>query len=238
MKPLYTEEEFKNANGNDLLPVECLMCGKKFMKLKRVILRITRKYKGNDNNTGDFCSRTCNMKNRSINANTITIQCKQCGTIVIRKQSHLKQIKNAFCTRSCAATYNNTHKKTGTRRSKLEVWLEEKLLVSFPELEIKYCDKTAIHSELDIYVPSLKLAFELNGIYHHEPIHGSNKLTQVQNNDNRKFQACLEHDIELVIMDVSSLKYFKEQNCKKYLDIITNIISNKKSPSTSEVPCL
>ena len=31
----------------------------------------------------------------------------------------------------------------------------------------------------------------------------------------------------LVIMDVSSLKYFKKQHCQKYLDIIKNIIDLK-----------
>ena len=70
----------------------------------------------------------------------------------------------------------------------------------------------------------MKLAFEINGIYHYEPIHGQEKLSRVQNNDSRKFQACLEKDIELCIIDSSSLKYFKPQNAQKYLDIITSII--------------
>lgn len=146
---------------------------------------------------------------------------------VIRTQSHLKHIKNVFCCKSCAAKYNNTHKATGSRKSKLEVWLAEKLKAKYPDLEIRYNDKTAINSELDIYVPSLKLAFEINGIYHYEPIHGSDKLSQIQNNDDRKFQACLENGIELVIIDASQLKYFKERNCQKYMDIIVKIISMK-----------
>jgi len=123
--------------------------------------------------------------------------------------------------------YNNTHKINGSRRSKLETWLEFKLSELYPSLEILYCDKTAINAELDIYVPSLKLAFELNGIYHYEPIHGKSKLSQIRNNDYRKFQACIEHSIELVIIDASQLKYFKEHNCQKYLDIILKIISSK-----------
>jgi len=99
--------------------------------------------------------------------------------------------------------------------------------VLYPDLKILYCDKTAINSELDIYIPSLNLAFELNGVYHYEPIHGQNKFEQIQNNDNRKFQACIEYGIELAIIDVSNLKYFKENNCLKYLSIIQNIISQK-----------
>ena len=76
-----------------------------------------------------------------------------------------------------------------------------------------------------IHIPSLNLAFELNGIFHYEPIFGQDKLDSIINNDNRKFQACLEKTIELVIIDAASLQYFKPQNAKKYLDIIISIIN-------------
>ena len=74
---------------------------------------------------------------------------------------------------------------------------------------------------------SLKLAFELNGIFHYEPIYGKKKLAQIQNNDSRKFQACIENNIEFCLIDVSQLKYFKPQNAQKFLDIITSIINLK-----------
>ena len=81
--------------------------------------------------------------------------------------------------------------------------------IQYPNLEIHYNRKDAINSELDIYIPELELAFELNGIFHYEPIYGAEKLQQIQNNDDRKFQACLEKGISLCIIDTSSLKYFK-----------------------------
>lgn len=80
---------------------------------------------------------------------------------------------------------------------------------------------------LDIYIPSLKLAFELNGIFHYKPIFGNDKLTKTQNNDNKKLQACLEQNIELCVIDVSSQKYFKQNTSQKYLDIIIDIIKQK-----------
>lgn len=122
--------------------------------------------------------------------------------------------------------YRNANKIQGVRRSKLEAWLEQQLLALYPLLEFHFNRKDAINSELDIYIPSLKLAFELNGIFHYEPIFGSEKLGQIQNNDQRKHQACNERGIELCLIDTSSLKYFKPEKAKKYLSIITSIIDN------------
>ena len=80
---------------------------------------------------------------------------------------------------SCAATYNNKNKTHGTRRSKLECFIEKKLSELYPDLTIHYNQKDTINSELDIYIPSFKLAFELNGIFHYEPIYGEEKLNQI-----------------------------------------------------------
>ena len=87
--------------------------------------------------------------------------------------------------------------------------------------------KDTIKSELDIFIPALKFAFELNGIFHYEPIYGQDKLKSIINNDDRKFQACLEHNIELCIIDSSKQKRFTEQLSKQYLNIICDIINKK-----------
>lgn len=159
---------------------------------------------------------------------TLNMECPQCGKPFSRHLSWIQKNTRNFCSQSCSATYNNTHKTYGTRRSKLEKWLEEQLINLYPDLEIYFNRKDAINSELDIYIPELKLAFEMNGIYHYEPIHGPEKFAQVQNNDDRKFQACLETGIELCLIDTSQQKCFTEKSSKKYLDIIINIIKMKK----------
>jgi hypothetical protein len=102
--------------------------------------------------------------------------------------------------------------------------LEEKLKGLLPGLEIHFNHKDAIKSELDIYVPALKIAFELNGIFHYEPIYGDNKLDDIKSNDLRKIFACAEVGISLCVIDVSTLKYFKESNANRFLDIILRII--------------
>ena len=158
---------------------------------------------------------------------SIFVTCKQCKKKFTKRQGEIKNSPNHFCSRSCSATYQNTHKTKGTRISKLELWLAEQLPLLYPKLGFHFNRKDAITSELDIYIPSLKLAFELNGIFHYEPIFGKEKLKQIKNNDDRKFQACIEKGIELCTIDSSTLTYFKPQKAQRYLAIICEIINVK-----------
>lgn len=157
----------------------------------------------------------------------IEINCKECNKKLFKWGNDCKRFVNNFCGRSCACTYRNKHRIKGYNRSKLEIWLEEKLLILYPTLDFKFNEKSAINSELDIYIPSLKLAFELNGIFHYEPIYGQDVLDYIKNNDSRKYQACIEQNIELCIIDTSKQKYRKDSSSQKYLDIIINIIDIK-----------
>jgi hypothetical protein len=122
------------------------------------------------------------------------------------------------------ALYKNAHKTTGTRVSKLETWLQTQLPALYPVLEFQFNRRDTINGELDIYVPSLRLAFELNGVFHYEPIYGPEKLASIQTNDERKFQACVERGIELCIIDVSRMKNFKIKRALEFLGIIQNVI--------------
>ena len=219
MIPLYSSEEFENSKSRDLLKLKCEKCQKPFLKPKH---EIQKTLSGNKNVLSKFCSRKCFYAKQ---ITRISCVCTTCGTSFTKKQSDILQ--NNFCSRSCSATYYNTHKTKGARRSKLESWIESKLNETYPDLYILYNSKEAIMSELDIYIPSLKLAFELNGIFHYEPIYGTEKLAKIQNNDSRKFQACIENGIELCIIDSSQQTYFKEKTAIKYLKIITNIIDSK-----------
>ena len=220
MKPLFSKIEFDLAKPNDLLLCKCYYCNNFYYKTKHFI-QISML--PNTRHKNMFCSKKCQSK---MQITKINICCKNCNNEFKITKFEYEKSNNHFCSRSCAATYNNKHKTTGVRRSKLEKYLEIELIKLYPDLEILFNDKNIINSELDIYIPSLKLAFELNGIFHYEPIYGENKLNQIQNNDNRKFQACIEKGIELCIIDTSQQKYFKEQTAKKYLDVIINIIND------------
>lgn len=222
MKPLYTQTEFNSAKSTDKLSCECYQCGNIFYSPKKEI-KYTLK---NNLERIKYCSIECR---NSAQLKNIILDCKNCGETFNKKYREYKRDpdKNHFCSRSCAASYNNKHKKHGTRRSKLEGWIEEQLTILYPNLDIHFNRKDIICSELDIYIPSLNLAFELNGIFHYEPIYGKDKLKQIQENDYSKTKACHDNQIDLCIIDTSTQKRFTPKSSEKYLNIITNIIKER-----------
>lgn len=218
---LISKEDLMCKKLKDLVPVKCGYCNKLFHRTKRNILNDAIRRGANI-----YCSRACGRLKR-YTPSRIPVFCKNCNKPFVMKLSQFNKSPNHFCSRSCSGYYNNTHKQYGTRRSKLELYLETELKTLYPNIDFKFNHKDAINSELDIYIPSLKLAFELNGIFHYEPIYGPERLSKIQNNDSRKFQACHENQIELCIIDSSSQKHFKESKSQKYLDIIKSIINTK-----------
>lgn len=221
MIQLFNIQEFEQAKSKTKLPCECYMCKSTFYLEKENIMRALNP---NQAKKANFCTLKCSALFFTKEEN---VNCKNCDKEFSKKLNQIKKHPNHFCSRSCAATHNNKNKTHGTRRSKLEIYIEEQLIVLYPNLHIDFNKKEAINSELDIYIPSLKLAFELNGLFHFEPIFGENKLSKIQNNDERKFQACIEQQISLCIIDTSKQKYFKKSTSEDFLNIIINIINNK-----------
>lgn len=214
--PLHQLSELKSS---DVASLECCRCNKVFTKTVKRVREVLRGYK---DATAEFCSNSCKSaaQNRGLQCT-----CATCGESITRTEREKKTVKNSFCSKSCAATFNNSRKTKGTRRSKLEAWIESQLQLRCPKLRVEYNKKSAINSELDIYFPDLRLAFELNGIFHYEPIYGPEKLAKIVNNDSRKFQACAERKIALCVIDTSGLKYFKPDKAEKYLNIILEIVA-------------
>lgn len=223
--------QFINALHRDEIPHTCDVCSLQFIRTKQQVMDCKRRKLTSDieswswnNNTQDVCSKECQHKGQQ---SGIHSNCHNCQKVIYVRPFVKNKNKNNFCGKSCAAIFNNKNKLHGTRRSKLENYIQHKLQSIYTTLDIHYNRKDAINSELDIFIPSLNIAFELNGIFHYEPIYGDKILNGIQNNDNRKFQACLERNIELCIIDTSNQKYFKEETSKQYLDIIVSIINLK-----------
>lgn len=218
MKPLYSEKEFLFAKTLDKLPLTCLHCNATFFKRKKDIKESGKGLK----NTSEYCSRFCSGQTRSFKQ---TVSCLECGKQIVKKRCELS-VHN-FCSLSCSCTYKNTHKTKACKVSKLELFLQTKLLEKYSDIEFHFNKTDAVNSELDIYIPSLKLAFELNGIFHYEPVYGPEKLQQIQTNDHKKLEACLVHNIALFIIDSSKFNHFTTKGALVYLDIVTDIIDKK-----------
>lgn len=154
------------------------------------------------------------------------VSCTVCSKTFSRTKAQIRQSKSGrqFCSQSCAATYNNAHKTTGTRRSKLEVYLEQQLRTELPSLELICNGKDAIGSELDFYFPQLRLAIEFNGIFHYEPIYGTDKLERIQTNDQQKSIACLAAGIEFCTIDTSTVKRITQVVKERYWNIVKNLV--------------
>lgn len=222
MTPLYTEEELKLSKSLTLLPLQCKQCSCTYYRTKHRI--VSHYLNPNNNSIGDYCSRECQALGKTTKQE---VTCKQCGKLFFKLLNQVQKYPNHFCSHSCSATHQNTHKTYGNRRSKLERWIEEQLSILYPDLNIQYNQKSAINSELDIYIPSLNIAIELNGIFHYEPIYGIKKFEQIQNNDSNKFKLCTEAGINLCIIDTSQHSYVTPKTSQKYIDIIINIINQR-----------
>lgn len=158
------------------------------------------------------------------------LKCSHCDGLFERLKMNIKKnSEHFFCSQLCATEYRKNHPvpNWATKTSKLERFIQNALIQEYPDLEFLFNDKITINNlELDIYIPSLKLAFELNGIVHYEPIYGLDRFKIVKNHDKQKLIRCYEKGIELVVIDSSEMKRFSIKGSHKYIEIIKRIIDN------------
>lgn len=164
-----------------------------------------------------------------------TLVCTACDIEFEREQknitsSKLHNVKNYFCSRSCSVSYQNKHVvKKNQKVSKLELWVQTRIKETFPTLEVKYGVKDALGDagEVDIWVPSLALAFEIQGPSHYLPIFGEERLANEQKNDEEKRQSAKTLNIELIEIDARDFKTFKKNY--RLVSIVETILNKIKS---------
>jgi YHS domain-containing protein len=98
----YTKEEYENAKSEDKLALQCEHCGKIFYCEKKQI-----KFELNHNRGRlKFCSVKCSD---SAHKKSLELHCEECGKdITVRPCVYQASVtKHFFCSKSCAAKYNN-----------------------------------------------------------------------------------------------------------------------------------
>lgn len=151
-------------------------------------------------------------------------KCKKCKKIyhLSKKQILSKNyVSLEFCSQSCINKYNRSK---GICRSKLEIWLEKQLTILYPNLYFSFNHKIN-NLEFDIMIPSLNLAFEINGIVHYRPIYGQERLEEIQKNDTKKQALCQELEIKFYVINTKKMGYFKPSKGRIYLNKIVEFIN-------------
>lgn len=195
----------------------CNFCGKSFQKYPSKLTSLT-----------PCCSRECRGKFVTQMA-SVDVECHNCHKIFKALKRRLKERVNCnrFCSKSCTVKYTNSHKTHGTSRSKCEIWLESQLILLYPNIEFKFNEVSALGMELDIYIPSLNIAIEINGPTHYFPIYGEKTLQRTQNKDKQKIQECLNRKIKLEVINACELTgTFQPKKAQKILDIVKNLIDS------------
>ena len=156
------------------------------------------------------------------------IKCPTCGTIFVKPDTS----KQIFCTKSCRAKAINRTCFTG-KRSQPEKYLEQALSKKFPHLVIHYNDREILNGlELDVYIPSINVAIEWNGIFHYLDIREGHLEKQIKK-DALKKELCNEKGIKLIVVkDTTSKPAFVIQETEKIIEQIYILQSRSSAERT------
>lgn len=180
-------------------------------------------------NEGIFCNKECERSYRRKDMIEeggcfiegkwhIPVICAFCKNKFLKDKIRAVKFPLSFCNHSCSTKYLHKHKKLKLNiRSKSEDMLVNLIKEDFPNLIIILNDREVLDGlEIDILIPEMNLAIELNGPTHYFPIYGQEKLDKIINKDVRKQVIIQQKGINLIIIDTS------HQNTKKRIETIIN----------------
>lgn len=190
---------------------ECIICHKK-IKQTPTKMRV-------------YCSRACTALSK---INRVTIKCNQCGIEKQQIPSHVKSTN--FCNSSCKSKYFIKLRK-GFKKSFAEIFLLNLIKTDFNNLTIFDNVRSILPSglEIDIFIPDVNLAIELNGPCHYFNIYGADTLNKVQNRDLIKQTEIQQLGFKFIVLNISMISCrtkLKKFLLDQYINNIKPILSN------------
>jgi len=220
----YCSPQCQSSHRTTKVSVNCTHCNSVYFIKKNLYTETRKNY---------FCSLSCYKQNKS--EKKIEVECLICEKKFFKYHCKVLASPRHCCSVECAKILKRTKKDWGSNRSKLEMYVEERLKKDF---NLKFLfNEAKIGYELDIHIPELNSAIEINGITHYKPIYGENILKKKIEIDQNKADECKKQNIELSILNVSEDKNYPYVLERRYNEIkklilkrikITNYISDKQ----------
>lgn len=222
---LFTKEEFVESLRPSkikerVLPCRCVVCNKTFYVSPKLI---TDQFKQNRLSNNRYCSIQCAGVDKR---NRVKTTCANCGKELEVRESLLHD--RNFCNRECKYAYERLHPNY-VSRSRMELLVEKMLTLAFPNLEVNYNNRELLNGiELDVYIPELRLAIEINGGYHYKVVDGDTKAYErTVKNDTKRRVLCEENGIDLYEYDTSKFAYPSFVSVDNYLrPILLQVLTN------------
>lgn len=194
--------DFCKIKSRGFIEILCEHCNKSFKRTKNEVQKVIA---GHKKITLRFCSRKCIFDYKTKNGN-ISFKCETCNKDISKHKGKFLKSKHHFCSHSCAAKYSNKYRKSGNKRSKAEDFLVNLIKEKFPNIKIVTNDRKTLSNnlEIDIWLPELPLAIELNGPVHYFNLWG--KLEEIQNRDFLKQKELQIKNIPLILYNISQFK--------------------------------
>lgn len=100
---IITPKNISLLKSNDLITLKCECCQDHFKRKKKYVQSVLN---GSKKTKLKYCSTVCQFQ---MQRKRLAVKCKRCDKQFSKLPSQIKKVKNNFCSRSCAVSWNNKH---------------------------------------------------------------------------------------------------------------------------------